>query len=319
MTISVALCTYNGEKYLKDQLESILTQNTSITELVICDDRSTDNTVTIIKEFQLKYPEIIKLHINEINIGVVKNFEKAINHCTGEIIFLSDQDDIWMETKTTECVAYFNTHRSMLGCFTDAELINNENELQNKTLWSSILFDSSINGPGILKYLVQYRNMITGACLALRREALQYVMPIPAFGKMLHDEWIGFKLAALNALGKIDQPLIKYRVHSTQQTGLPLENYNENYFKIRSAIFKNDFSQYPLYHYFHWARKLNLAPELRKNFNIPELYFKEIKEHRLKSLEFYFSGRSFFSKKTELIKWFIKGNKYITITDILSI
>lgn len=319
MTISVALCTYNGEKYLHNQLESILHQNTSINELVICDDRSKDNTIRIIEDFQLKYPGIIKLHINDKNIGIVKNFEKAINHCTGDIIFLSDQDDIWMDTKTTDCIAYFNTHKNILGCFSDAEIINGDNETQNKTLWSSILFDNSINGTGILKYLVQYRNMITGACLALRREALQYVLPIPEFGKMLHDEWIGFKLATQNALGKIDKPLIQYRVHSAQQTGLPLENYDENYFKIRSAIFKNDFSQYPLYHYFHWARKLKLIPVLKKRFDIPDIYFEEIREYRKRSLESYFNGKPFFSKKIELIKWYIKGAKYITITDILSI
>ena len=110
MKTSVAICTYNGEKYLREQLDSILKQSVSVDEIVICDDRSNDGTHGIIKQYCIKYPNIIKSHINEVNLRSVKNFEKAISLCTNEIIFLSDQDDIWHLEKVKNFIKYFENH-----------------------------------------------------------------------------------------------------------------------------------------------------------------------------------------------------------------
>jgi len=93
-TISVALCTYNGELYLREQLESILKQTFPPDEIIICDDGSTDTTIKILEEFRRKSFIPVKVYYNKENLGVSKNFEKAISLCSGDIIFLSDQDDV---------------------------------------------------------------------------------------------------------------------------------------------------------------------------------------------------------------------------------
>ena len=99
MKISVALCTYNGEKFLKKQIDSILSQTIKVDEIVVCDDRSQDGTHDILNGYQSQYPDVFRVFINDENLRSVKNFEKAISKCTGDLIFLSDQDDIWIPEK----------------------------------------------------------------------------------------------------------------------------------------------------------------------------------------------------------------------------
>src|SRR5215207_2518174 len=97
--ISIALCTYNGEQYLQQQLDSFVAQSRPPDELVVCDDRSTDRTVPIVEDFAKRAPFRVELVINETNLGSTRNFEKAIGLCTGDIIFLADQDDVWLPEK----------------------------------------------------------------------------------------------------------------------------------------------------------------------------------------------------------------------------
>src|SRR5438045_2698326 len=98
MKISVALCTFNGQAFINDQLTSIVTQTRAVDEIIISDDNSSDTTTEIIGRFSEKYSCII-LEENKTNIGPIRNFEKAIAACTGDIIFLSDQDDVWDQNK----------------------------------------------------------------------------------------------------------------------------------------------------------------------------------------------------------------------------
>ena len=113
MKISVALCTYNGEKFLKEQLDSILNQTIAVDEIIICDDKSTDTTLSILRDYKKKYPTIISIYENENTLKSVKNFEKAISLCTGDIIFLSDQDDIWVDIKVEKYCDYFNENAAI--------------------------------------------------------------------------------------------------------------------------------------------------------------------------------------------------------------
>ena len=110
--ISVALCTYNGAKYLGEQLESILNQTRSVNEIVICDDRSTDATADIVKAFQDKAPFPIYFYRNDSQLGSTKNFEKCLQLCQGDIIFLCDQDDSWMPEKVEKLVDYLEKNIS---------------------------------------------------------------------------------------------------------------------------------------------------------------------------------------------------------------
>src|SRR6266542_888200 len=110
MKISVAIGTYNGEKFLNVQLESILQQTIPVHEIIVCDDHSGDDTINILREFEVSYPSLLKIFANEKNLGVVKNFEKAISLCTGNIIFLADQDDVWNNNKVESVLNFFRNN-----------------------------------------------------------------------------------------------------------------------------------------------------------------------------------------------------------------
>lgn len=99
MKLSVAMCTYNGDKFIASQLSSILDQTIPIDDIVICDDGSNDKTLEIISRIQQENPNKINLFRNPVNLGSTKNFEKAIDLCSGDYIFLADQDDIWKKDK----------------------------------------------------------------------------------------------------------------------------------------------------------------------------------------------------------------------------
>mgnify|MGYP002564096947 CR=1 FL=1 len=124
MRLSVAMCTYNGEKYIREQLMSIRNQTLRIDEIVICDDCSEDDTVEIIENLIRQYDLPVRLHVNTWNHGYRKNFEQAICRCSGDIIFLSDQDDIWLPTKVETIIGYFNSNPDKEFVFTNAALVN---------------------------------------------------------------------------------------------------------------------------------------------------------------------------------------------------
>src|SRR3984893_11664406 len=142
MRISAAMCTYNGARFLPDQLESIAAQTRLPDELIICDDRSTDGSVDIIRSFAHHAPFPIRLVFNATNLGSTKNFEKAIGLCEGEIIALEDQDDVWRPEKLG-CIAGVLERDERIGAvFSDAELIDQDSRPLGQTLWSSFFFNS---------------------------------------------------------------------------------------------------------------------------------------------------------------------------------
>ena len=140
MKISIALCTYNGSQYLIDQLESLKKQTIRADEIIVCDDCSADNTIEILE----KYKDIlnIKLFINNSTIGVTKNFEKAISLCSGDIIFLCDQDDIWESNKIEKMREAFNDEKIGIA-FCNGKIIDtNSKQIKNYTLWDVFGIDN---------------------------------------------------------------------------------------------------------------------------------------------------------------------------------
>lgn len=116
--ISVVMATYNGERYIKEQLESILFQTRKPDEIIINDDRSIDGTVDIIADIKKKYNAPIILKVNEKRLGYAQNFREAIRRTKGEIVFLSDQDDVWLENKIEICMAVFERKEQVLALST---------------------------------------------------------------------------------------------------------------------------------------------------------------------------------------------------------
>lgn len=221
LTVSVAMCTYNGARFLAEQLESIAAQTRPPDELVVCDDLSTDDSAEFIRNFARHAPFSVRLEINEENLGSTKTFEKAIGLCQGQIIVLADQDDVWRPQKLS-CLAGVLERDDRIGAvFSDAELIDEDSRQLTGTLWSSFLFSSSEQkkferGHG-LRVLLKHAT-VTGATMAFRSEFRELTLPIPS--RHVHDHWIALLIASVSQLGAIQTPLVKYRKHPWQQIGL---------------------------------------------------------------------------------------------------
>jgi len=135
LSLSVALCTYDGSRFLSEQLQSIGSQSRLPDELVICDDRSSDNTVAIIKSFALEAPFPLRLEVNPTNLGSTKNFERAISLCRGDVIALSDQDDIWKTDKLAYIERVFLSSASVGAVFSDADVVDEQLNSLGYKLW----------------------------------------------------------------------------------------------------------------------------------------------------------------------------------------
>ncbi len=137
LRVSIAMCTYNGARFLSEQLESFAAQTRIPDELVVCDDGSTDDTVSLIASYAKTVGFPVRLIRNSQKLGPAKNFEKAIGLCEGEIIILSDQDDIWLSRKIETLVEAFAKHPKAVYAFSDAELVDEKGRPLGHSLWNA--------------------------------------------------------------------------------------------------------------------------------------------------------------------------------------
>ena len=224
MKISIAMCTYNGAEFLSAQLESILDQTRLPDEIVICDDRSTDNTQNLLKKFATESPVPITLQINDHNLGSVKNFERTISLCTGDVIALSDQDDVWRSDKLALFETVLNNSPSAGIVFSDAAIVDEKLNPLNRRMWDEVGFDTHkrklLKTGRALEVLITGWT-VTGATMAFRSRFVKLSLPIPEEIAMIHDGWIALTISAVADVVAIDEPLIQYRQHAQQQIGAP--------------------------------------------------------------------------------------------------
>lgn len=218
---SVALCTYNGEKYIRDQIDSILGQSLKVDEIVVCDDGSTDKTLSILAEYKNKFPNIFKIHINEKNLRSVKNFEKAISLCSGEIIFLSDQDDLWEREKVKFFNDFFETNQNIDVLCSNGFIIDENNIQKNQyTVWDVPTFlRESKKEIDYFKIFATIGSFATGASMAIRKSFVNKVIPFPTVEGLHHDEWIALVSSEQKKFAFLNDKLLSYRIHSAQQVG----------------------------------------------------------------------------------------------------
>ncbi len=206
--VSIALATYNGERFLHQQLNSLLAQSRLPEEIIICDDGSTDSTKSILNEYKKKHPEIIAVYENKTNLGYIKNFERCISLCTGDYIALCDQDDIW-EPQKLEILQ--NTIGESVLIHSDASLIDSDGEIIEISFTAVGKKDIKVDFTTLF-----FKPSITGCTLMFDRKILA---DIPAFPALIpHDYFISL-LASEKGIAYVPIPLVKYRQHDKNILG----------------------------------------------------------------------------------------------------
>jgi glycosyltransferase involved in cell wall biosynthesis len=220
LRISVAMCTFNGARYLQEQLESIASQTNRPCELVVCDDDSTDGTLAILKRFQEIAPFRVRIVQNAMRVGSTRNFDQAIGMCRGEFIALCDQDDRWLPMKLERLLHALADNPFLGGVFSDANLIDGEGRTTGVTLFARHKFTRAkqqdfVSCPTatLLKH-----DVVTGATLMFRASIRRYCSPIPM--TWVHDGWLAWMIALHSRVSLISEPLIEYRIHAGQQLGV---------------------------------------------------------------------------------------------------
>ncbi|RFM35850.1 glycosyltransferase family 2 protein [Chitinophaga silvisoli] len=206
MSVSVCMAVYNGERFIKAQCESILKQLAANDELIVSDDHSTDNTIAIVESLNDKRVKIVQ---NTLGKGAIKNFQHAIIQATGELIFLSDQDDVWMDDKVERTLPLFEQYDVVVS---DATIVD-----ENLSEIAPSLLAFINGGKGIIKNML--KSTYYGSCMAFKRSLLPHILPFPDTIEIGHDLWIGLVGEMLNAkVFFYQQPLIMYRRHSAAFT-----------------------------------------------------------------------------------------------------
>lgn len=236
-TISIALCTYNGEKYLTEQLQSLFDQTLKPNEIVISDDGSKDGTLEIIAQFQGKNLIPIRLLTHEKNLGVYKNFIYCIEQCEGEIVFTCDQDDYWMPDKLEKHMRVHENEVIDL-VYSNAEVVLNTLDNILYPLWEK---DSILNlekGKSSFNSLVVKGQSIAGCCMSFKKSFFEKILPVP--DQVYHDDWIATSACLAGKIVGIPEPLIKYRQHGGNVVGTVRGS--------KLSFYKSLFTNVPFYH-----------------------------------------------------------------------
>lgn len=216
------MCTYGGARFVGAQLESIAAQTRPPDELVVCDDRSPDETAGVVRRFAAGAPFPVRLYVNERNLGSTKNFERAVSLCEGELIALCDQDDVWLPGKLARLEEEFRRRPRAALVFSDAEVADEAARPTGRRLWESVGVGREElgrlrAGRGLGDLLSG--STVTGATAALRADLRRLVLPIPAGLPLIHDAWIALLAACVGEVSAVEEPLVLYRRHAGQQVG----------------------------------------------------------------------------------------------------
>ena len=203
--VSVCMATYNGAPYINQQITSILSQLDREDELIISDDSSTDHTISLIKSIT---DSRIRLYENNLFRDPIKNFQNALSHANGTIIYLADQDDVWLPEK------YKETNHLLKQC----DLVISDSIITDENLapLHQSFFAYMKSGKGLLKNVL--KSTYYGSCMAFRRTLLEAALPFPDTKEIGHDLWIGLVAEMTGKVCFYQKPLILYRRHSASFT-----------------------------------------------------------------------------------------------------
>jgi glycosyltransferase involved in cell wall biosynthesis len=235
MKTSVVCCVYNGARYLPEQLDSIVRQTVLPDEIVIVDDASNDDSPQLIEAFARSAPDgvaVVPIR-NLANVGVVANFERGLAQATGDLVFLSDQDDVWAPTKLETMRAAFEARTDLDFLFTNARLIDATGKPMSHALFDALGLtprERRLVRDGAAFDALLGRNLATGATVALRRPVVERARPFPS--EWVHDEWLAVIAAATGGVDYLDACLIDYRQHGGNQIGMRRLSLTDKFAKL---------------------------------------------------------------------------------------
>lgn len=311
--IDILLATYNGEKFVREQIDSILNQTYKNIRLIISDDCSKDNTPQILSEYKEKDERIV-LYLQKENIGVVKNIEFLLNKVENNYYMLSDQDDFWLPEKIEKSYDKIIKENADL-VFGDLEVVDNNLNMICPSFNDYMLLTRKIN-----KYINSYKvnylyNCVTGCTIISKKEFINKIIPIPTNSKrVIHDYWIGLMIGLNGKLAYMPEKYIKYRQHENNQVGTKkishgfskIEQVRDLFIDVKLGIFET------------YVKNKNRFPsELQKLNNEAFEYFKMLEKKK----NFNFKGWKTFYKlyKTETAKYFLENFLILNMPKIVEI
>jgi len=265
--IDVLLATYNGEKFLKEQIDSILKQSFKDRQMLIRDDGSTDSTVEIIKSYVNKYPDKIKLIEDNLgNLGVGRNFGTLLEHSQSQYSMFCDQDDVWLPEKIELTLNKMkeaeNLHPDLpILVFTDLTIVDENLNVIAKSLWSYHKINPQ--KASLLKNLA-YRSAVTGCTIMINKRAREISLPIPEVSRV-HDWWVALNTAKYGKIVYLSQPTVLYRQHPKNVVGTLKKSMTPSVFVQK---LKNFFSRF--------GRDYKTSKKICPNVNIVVFLLKNL-------------------------------------------
>jgi glycosyltransferase involved in cell wall biosynthesis len=296
-SIDIVLATYNGQEYIKEQIDSILSNEgykKLVKRFIIIDDSSTDNTLELITQYASQHIEI-EAYQNTSQLGVIKNFEKGMSYTTSQYIMLSDQDDVWLPSKITKnltAIHYLEKKQSQNPClvFSDKEVVNASLNRIHASYFQLKKIPTQWHEN--LDNLLQ-QNMISGCTMLFNRALLEKALPIP-HNCFMHDWWLVLFAKAYGDIALINEPLVKYRQHAHNQIGVGTVSWWKRLMNMYSLI--NNFQKKYL-----------------KIINQAQLFYKQVtsdlSDYQVIEQDFVIKNIPEMSKKQRIKAW---KNKDIT-------
>jgi len=276
--VSIALCTYNGAKYLSEQLDTLVNQTYKAIEIIIVDDCSIDQTVDIVNSYAARYPQI-KVFQNENNLGFTGNFEKAVKLCSGEYIALCDQDDLWDLKKIELQVRGIKDH---IFIYHDSEFIHEDGSAMGKKV-SDIMNLYRGGEPEVFLFF----NCVSGHSILMKRELLADALPLKQ--SYFHDWWLAYVATNVGTIDFIPQCLVKYRQHDSSDTNILRRQRKQDKHKLSSIQKIERIEQ--------WLAYCTDFPK-NKNQKVIDQFYAAYKKRVGSYLSFQLSGLLFRYRKT---------------------
>ena len=299
-TIDILMATYNGEKYVAKQIESILNQSYKNIRLVISDDCSKDGTREILKQYE--NDERVEIHLQKENLGYIRNFEFLLKQVKNELYMLSDQDDVWLEEKVEKSLETLKKENADM-VFGDLEVVDEDLKTIYPSFGDFMLLNRKIKKQ-INNYELNYLyNCVTGCTILSKKEFIEKILPVPYKSKYVaHDHWMGLMVSLYGKMVYMPEKYIKYRQHGNNQIGT--DKISHKFTKLDQV--RNLFIEVKLGVFGTYVENNNRFPEEIQQLNTKALNYYKMLEKKKK---FNFKNWGVFHKlyKNETFMYYIEN------------